>query len=124
MSELEPRRFERMLKLKQDDWLEACGEIDELKKKLEEANESYEKCFSAFLVKNQKLEEYEKSVGQLHLDNIFYKSEMLRNDKKLAIAKEALEFYANGQNYSGGYYDTVSNEAEDKAKDALEKLSE
>lgn len=33
----EVKNLERMLSLKQDDWIEACGEIDDLKKQLEEA---------------------------------------------------------------------------------------
>lgn len=45
-------------------------------------------------------------------------------EEKLRVATEALEYYANSDNYSGGYYSEVSGGAEDKAQEALEKLKE
>ena len=68
---------------------------------------------------------YNKPLSFVACENLIKSNDKNKELKqKLAIAKEALEFYANDRNYSGGYYDTVSNGAEDKAKDALEKLSE
>lgn len=40
-------------------------------------------------------------------------------EKELEIAVEALEYYANEHNYSGGYYNTTSSDCEDKAREAL-----
>lgn len=40
------------------------------------------------------------------------------------ILKEANEFYCHENNYSGGYYNTISNDAEDTAREARKKAEE
>jgi hypothetical protein len=90
----------------------------------EEKSYLLDKC-KAFKAKNVELEEILANEETLrdHMNFIGY-NKLKELDKKLEIAVEALEFYANEHNYSGGYYDTISNDCEDRAKQALAAIKE
>lgn len=80
----------------------------------------------------------EERIERLTADLIFSRKELIAVEQKLAIAIEALEFYANGNHYkSAGWYPDTNWRLDDaknlmavdgdienglKAKEALEKI--
>lgn len=73
----------------------------------------------ALEAKNVELEKQIEHFKLISADHSRALDDASELEKKLEIAIEALEFYANEHNYSGGYYDTISNDCEDKANEAL-----